>query len=71
MEPDENGIYVSSLYATAAEWRAGAKVCMEKTSEADAADAAELKANAKSYIKIAELLEERGVKCLAELPALH
>ncbi len=68
---DENAIYVSSLHATAAEWRATAQVFMERISEADAADAVKLKADAESYIKIAELLEERGVKCLADLPTLH
>ena len=71
MEPDENEILVSSLHATPADWRAGAKVCMEKASEANEADAVELKADAESYIKIAELLEERGVNCLAELPTVH
>ncbi len=71
MEPDENAIYVSSLHATATEWRAAARVFMERISEADAADAIKLKADAESYIKIAELLEERGVNWLAELPRLH
>ncbi len=71
MEPDEDGIFAESLHATAAEWRAGAKVCMEKVPEADDADAAELKASAKDYIKIAELLEVTGAKCLAELPTWH
>ena len=71
MEPDENDRYVSTIHATPADWRAGAKVCLEKIPAATDADAVELRENAEAYIKIAELLEEDGVSCLLELMARH
>ena len=71
MEPDKNAVYAHALHATADEWRAAAKVCMDRLSEADDADAAEIKADAELYIKIAELLEEAGASCLLELKGPH
>ncbi len=71
MEDDEGEICVRMMEATADQFRDAAKVAMDRVPGADDVAAAKLKTEAKACIKMAELLESRGVNCLAKLPALH
>ena len=71
MEDDESAVYVRTLLATPDDFRAAAKVFMDNLPEADDTKAADMKAVASLFIEIAEMLEEAGVNCLAELPGSH
>ncbi len=69
VEDDEHALYMGTLHATVDDFRAAAKVNMDKLPEADNVAAKIIKTQAQSFIRMAGLLEETGANCLLELKA--